>query len=147
MEEEPVAEVMVTGEIDAPVEALWKVVSNFGEIAWMQGLDKFEVSGEGPGMIRHVYAGGADAIQEQLEFIDEDARRLGYTIIVNNPMPVSDYHATCTAVDLGNGRSRLDWGCTFTPTEGVAEDAAGGAMKGMYPILIGWIKEIVEQGG
>jgi hypothetical protein len=141
------AEVMVSGEIDAPVEKLWQLISAFGEVDWMQGLDKVEVTGEGPGMVRRIYAGGGDAILEQLEFLDEEARRLGYTITENNPMPVSDYHATCTAVDLGDGRCRLDWGCTFTPAEGVDEAAAAGAMNAMYPVLVGWIKGSLEQGG
>jgi len=96
-------------------------------------------------MQRAIYAGEGDAILEVMESKDEAARRLGYTITQNNPLPVSDYHATCTAVDLGDGRSRLDWGCDFEPS-GVDEATAKQAVEGMYAVLLSWVKEAVEGG-
>ena len=103
------AEVMVSGEMEVPVEALWKLLADFGSVGWMQGVTDVKVEGQGVGMVRAISAGDGEAILEELESVDEDAQRIGYTITRNNPMPVSDYHAHCTAVDLGDGRSRLDW--------------------------------------
>ena len=45
-----------------------------------------------------------------------------------------------TVVDLGNGRSRLDWGCTAV-ARGVEEAAAKTAVEGMYGVLIDWLVE------
>ena len=58
-------------------------------------------------------------------------------------MPVTDYHATCTAVDLGDGRSRLDWACAYEP-DGVDEATAKANVEGMYGVLISWVKAHVE---
>jgi hypothetical protein len=133
----------VSGEIEAPVDALWKVLADFGEVSWMQGITKVEVSGEGVGMTRRIFAGGDASINEVLESIDEGKRQIGYAIPENVPMPVTDYHATCTAVDLGDGRSRLDWACAYEP-DGVDEATAKANVEGMYGVLISWVKAHVE---
>jgi hypothetical protein len=140
-------QVSVSGEISAPVDALWKVISNFGEVAWMQGIDRVEVEGEGVGMVRAIYAGGGDTpVLEELESLNEDERRLGYTISKNNPLPVASYHATITAVDLGAGKSRIDWASTFDAAPGMEEAAAKASVEGMYGVLISWVKAGVEAG-
>jgi hypothetical protein len=139
------AEVSVSGEIDASVEKLWQCVAAFGDVSWMKGVSKVEVKGEGPGMVRVIHAGGGEPIHEVLESLDPGSRCLGYTITQNNPMPVSDYHATCSVVDLGDGRSRLDWGCRFEP-KGADEAVVRASIEGLYGMLIGWLKESVEQG-
>jgi len=138
-------ELRVSGEIEAPVEALWKALADFGEVGWMKGVSRVEVTGEGPGMVRNIYAGGDEAVREVLESVDAKARRIGYTITQNNPMPVDEYHASCTAVDLGRGRSRLDWACRFTPRKGVDEATAKATIEGMYGVLISWVKESLEK--
>jgi hypothetical protein len=123
------AEALVQVEIEAPVDRLWALVADFGQIGWMKGIAKVEVKGSGVGMVREIHAAGSDKpVVEVLESMDEGARRIGYAIPENVPLPVDDYHATCTAVDLGDGRSRLDWGCSFTP-------------KG---VLISWVKGELE---
>jgi hypothetical protein len=138
------AEALVQVEIEAPVDALWRLVSSFGEIDWMQGISKVEVKGSGVGMVRQIYAAHSDVpVVEVLESVDEDARRIGYTIPENIPLPVDDYHASCTAVDLGNGRSRLDWGCQFTPM-GMDEASAKAQVEAMYNVLISWVKGELE---
>jgi hypothetical protein len=137
------ANIVVSGEIEAPVGALWQLLLNFGEIGWMQGVTKVETTGEGVGMTRHIYAGGDTSINEVLESIDEAKQQIGYAIPENVPMPVTDYHATCTAVDLGDGRCRLDWGCSFEP-DGVDEATAKANVEGMYGVLISWVKSSLE---
>ncbi|MFP6641202.1 MAG: SRPBCC family protein [Myxococcota bacterium] len=137
------AEVMVSGEISVPVEQLWKLLLDFGSVGWMQGVSDVKVEGEGVGMVRAIFAGEGEAILEELESVDADAQCIGYTISRNNPMPVSDYHALCTAVDLGDGRCRLDWGCTFSPA-GTDEATAVATVEGMYGVLIGWVREALE---
>ena len=137
------AEVMVSGEIEVSVGALWRLLSDFGSVGWMQGVSKVEVSGEGVGMTRAIFAGGDESILEELESVDPEARRIRYTIARNNPLPVGDYHAHCTAVELAAERCRLDWACRFTPV-GVEEAAAVAAVEGMYGILIGWVRDALE---
>ena len=137
------AEVVVSGEIEVPSERLWDLLLDFGSVGWMQGVTQVEVQGEGEGMSR-IIGEGDQAIIEVLESIDEGAHEIGYTITQNNPMPVSDYHARCKAVSLGEGRSQLDWSCEFTPAEGTDEASAGAALEGMYGLLISWVKASLE---
>jgi hypothetical protein len=138
-------QVSVSGEISAPVDALWKVIADFGEVGWMKGIDRVEVTGEGVGMLRAIYAGGGDTpVLEELESLDEEGMRVGYTIAENNPLPVASYHATMTAVDLGEGKSRLDWASTFDAAPETDEAAAKASVEGMYGVLISWVKAGVE---
>ncbi len=140
------ADVLVSGEIDGSVDDLWRLVADFGAVGWMKGVTGVEVTGEGVGMVRAIFAGGDEAIVEELESLDEAGRQIGYTIKRNNPLPVENYHATCKAVDLGDGRSRLDWACCFD-AKGVDEATAKAAVEGMYGVLISWVKEGVERSG
>lgn len=137
------AEVVVRGEIEVSSDRLWALLLDFGSVGWMQGVTHVEVQGSGEGMSR-IIGEGDQAIIEVLESIDEDAQEIGYTITQNNPMPVSDYHARCKAVDLGDGRSQLDWSCEFTPAEGTDDASAGAALEGMYGLLISWVKASLE---
>jgi|ETNmetMinimDraft_26_1059896.scaffolds.fasta_scaffold52034_1 hypothetical protein len=142
MEDEWV-EVSVSGEMDVPVEKLWDLISDFGEVKWMQGVSRVEVRGQGVGMTRAIYAGGDGHILEELEAVDPEIRQLSYTIPLNNPLPAADYHANCVAVALDGDRSRLDWSCRFRP-EGADAAAARAAVEGMYGLLIGWVKSALE---
>ncbi|MBW2231724.1 MAG: SRPBCC family protein [Deltaproteobacteria bacterium] len=70
------SEALVRVEIAAPVEKLWSLLADFGEIGWMQGVSKVEVKGSGVGMVREIYATGAAApVVEVLESKDEAARQ------------------------------------------------------------------------
>jgi hypothetical protein len=139
------AHARATGEIEAPAKAVYDLLADFGDVGWMRGVTRVEVEGEGVGMRRSIFAGGDEAVVEELESLDAGARRVSYTIPHNNPLPVADYHATCTAVDLGGGRSRLDWEADFTPV-GVDQDAAVARVEAMYGVLIGWVKSALEDG-
>jgi len=88
------AEVTVTRTLDATPDALWKLVSDFGDLSWLPGGGAAaEFEGSGPGMVR-VLVGPNGKIREQLESVDEAARSLTYTIPVGVPFPVTDYRAT-----------------------------------------------------
>ncbi len=140
------ARAVATGEIAVSADDLYALLADFGDVGWMKGVTKVEVRGEGPGMTRFIYAGGPESVVEVLESLEPAARRVGYTITKNNPLPVADYHATCTAVELGPARCRLEWACDFTP-KGAEQAAAIAAVQGMYGVLISWVKEALEAGG
>jgi len=137
-------EVTVSAEIEASADQLWAIVADFGNVDWMQGVSRCEVKGEGPGMVRGIFvAEDGPRLNEVLEFVDTEARRIGYTIPENVPMPVTDYHSEMAVVDLGNGRSRLDWTCKAEP-DGVEVEAAKTVVEGMYGVLVGWVKAHAE---
>ncbi|MCP3985693.1 MAG: SRPBCC family protein [bacterium] len=122
--------------LDIPVEALWKVVREFGDTSWMPAGTPSEVIGEGPGMTRLIGPPGQQ-IREQLESVDEASCTLVYTIPENIPFPVKTYRATVQVREAGDG-SELVWACEFEPEDG-AEESARAAIEGIYAVMIGWV--------
>lgn len=136
-------EVSVNADFDVPSDRLWRVVADFGNVAWIPGMGTVRVEGDGPGMTRYLPAGDKE-IHERLESIDADSRTLRYTIPENIPFPVRDYQATMTVKDAGAG-SRLVWSCVCEP-DGISEEQAEQTVRGLYDMMIGWMRDYVKQG-
>lgn len=132
-------EVTVTRTLEVTPDALWELVSDFGDLSWLPGGGAgAEIEGSGPGMVR-VLVGPGGEIREQLESVDEAARCLRYAIPVGVPFPVTDYRATMRVSDDG-GRGRLAWSCSFEPA-GATEAEAGKAIETMFGVMLGWIED------
>jgi hypothetical protein len=74
---------------------------------------------------------GGQATVERLEELDDDAKRLVYSI-VQGPIPVDDYRATMQLVPLGESRCRLDWSSTFESGAGMSADDVIRIVSGIY---------------
>jgi len=125
-------------------EALWAVVRDFGNVSWLPGDPDFESEGEGVGMIRTIRTPPIPTVREQLDAIDEDGRAIHYRVIEGMPMPVRDYQAIMKVIDLGEGRSRLEWSSSWEP-DGVSEEEARAAVAGMYSGVLGVMKANLEK--
>ena len=136
-------ETMAEDEIDASAHQVWKMVADFGDVSWMKGVKRSETKGQGVGMARLIYAGNGPPVREVLEACDEAAKRISYTIPEGNPFPVKNYHATVTVVDVGSGKTRLEWRGRFE-ADGVSDKEAEATLRGMYGVLISWIKAAAE---
>ncbi len=135
-------EVVVDAEMDASAGALWGVVADFGNVAWIPGMDGVRVEGDGPGMVRFMPAGEVE-IHERLESVDAAQRTLVYTIPKNVPFAVKDYRATMSVTESGSG-SRLRWSCTCEP-DGISEDEAKQTISGLYEMMVGWIRDYLAK--
>ena len=113
-------------DIDAPAEAVWDAVSDFGAVH-----RRFA-----PGFVTHVelipgarmvtFANGA-VVKELFLGCDQAARRLAYSVRAEG----FDHHsASFTVEDLGDGRSRLHWHADVLP-EPTAERVAGMMAQGL----------------
>jgi hypothetical protein len=138
------SEFRIEGDIEISADALWGVISDFGEVSWLPGDPDFQSEGEGVGMIRTIRTPPLPTVRERLEAIDDARRAIHYTVIDGNPMPVRDYHATMKVVDLGGGRSRLEWSSTWEP-DGVSEEQARAAVQGLYTGVLAAVKVNLEQ--
>jgi hypothetical protein len=136
-------EYRMEGEVEIPADALWSVVSDFADVSWVPGKPARENEGEGIGMVRVINTPPIPAVREQLDAIDEAERTIRYRVIEGNPMPLSDYRAAMQVVDLGDGRSRLVWSCSFEPA-GVSEDQARKTVAGMYKAVFAAMKANLE---
>jgi len=137
------AKVLVRAQIDVPVERLWRLVADFGDVRWIPGGESARTQGDGPGMIRIMGVGPAE-IHERLESRDDAARTIIYTIQRGLPMPITGYRATMIVRPAGDARSELEWSSTFTP-DGVSEQDAEAQVEGLYQMMIGWIREFLAK--
>ena len=137
------AQVTVRGEIDVPVERLWKVVADFGRVGWIPGGDTARVEGDGPGMVR-IFGVDKAEIRERLESRDEATKTIVYSIPQGMPMPITGYRATMTVRPSAGGNSELEWSCIFEP-DGVPEADARAQLEGLYGMMIGWIRDHLKQ--
>jgi hypothetical protein len=119
----------VTRTLDVPTDALWRLVSAFGDMSWVPGDPKIEIRGEGVGQLRIIHRPGGQ-IHEQLTSLDEEARTLTYVVPQGNPVPVTDYESRMTVSDDG-GKGRLTWWCRFEPA-GVSEEEAASDFEKRY---------------
>lgn len=123
------AEVREECQFDAGIDDVWKVVGDFAGLLQALGVPA-ELEGEGIGQTRTISIGGTPTV-ERLEERDEDARRIVYSIVTGQ-FPFTDYRSTMQLGDLGDGRTRLTWSCTFEPAPGTKEEEAAGMIRNIY---------------
>lgn len=123
------ATTQVEGEIAAPVDDVWKVVSDFGGFIEAQGMPA-EVEGRGVGAVRKVTLGSA-VIVERLESLDEENRSTSYSI-VEGPLPATGYLATIRVEPAGDAATRIEWSSTFEPAGGMSEADVAEILANVY---------------
>lgn len=138
-------DVTVQRELPVPADKAWALISDFGDISWAPGMDKVEVTGEGPGMIRAIHMpGDTPPIEERLESLDHDNRVMEYTIPKGMPMPLTGYRATAKVVPLDDDSCRVDWSCRAQEV-GVSPQEAEAMAAGVYNQLLDWIAEELDR--
>ena len=139
------ASATISKQIDVSADALWRLISNFGDTSWMPAGTRVTQVGSGVGMERRIALGPDKSIHERLEALDATSRTLAYTIPVNVPFPVTNYRATMRVRAAGTG-CELEWSASYD----VAPDAAATVEKsvqGMYGMMIDWIAARCQRGG
>lgn len=110
------ASILKSIDIDAPADAVWDAVSDFGAVH-----TRFA-----PGFVTHVelipgarmvtFADGM-VLKELFLDCDDAQRRLAYSVRAD----MFDHHsASFTVTDLGGGRSRIDWRADVLPDSAAA---------------------------
>ena len=101
----------VSRTIDAPVNAVWNELADFGNIyVWNPGVTESYLTsdqGEGVGATRHCSLSPLGAIQERIvEW--EPNRQLKINIYDFAKLPMKNAFADFRLEDLGDGRTRVD---------------------------------------
>ena len=113
-------------EIDAPADAVWDAVADFGAVhrRFAPGfVTNVELI---PGARMVTFANGA-VVKELFLGCDHQARRLAYSVRAEG---FEHHSASFTVSDLGGGRSRLDWHADVLP-EATAVRVAGMMDEGL----------------
>lgn len=121
-------ELKTSQNLSAPADAVWTLLEDFGAIErwWPQDapiqIQSVTIDGSGLGMVRRILNRGAShPIDERLEFLDRDERRLVLSIVGQRPKGLTGYLAEGQVVDLGDGRCRMDYRVLFTTDPGLEE--------------------------
>ena len=82
-------------EIDASVDAVWKIVSDFNNFNWNKSVEKVSTSSNDVGSERTVVFKSGESIKQKLEKIDESKMMVNWRIIEtdNKGLPVNSYSA------------------------------------------------------
>jgi mxaD protein len=141
--------------IEAPPEAVWKVVGDFGGIArWHPDVAKAEASGGNvEGATRTVTLKAGGTLVEGLDEWLGDGRTYAYRM--SDPdltaLPVSSYSATLTVTPDGSG-SRVSWIGRFyrgdtgnEPPETLGDEAGRTAMNRYFADGLRGLKAAVEE--
>lgn len=107
-------------EIDAPADAVWDAVADFGAVhrrfapGFVTNVELIEGA-------RMVTFGTGMVAKELFLGVDQQARRLAYSVRTER---FTHHSASFTVTDLGGGRSRLDWHADVLPDD-VAPTVSG----------------------
>lgn len=106
------ATIIKSTDIDAPVEAVWDAVSDFGAVH-RRFAPGFVTNVELIPGARMVTFGNGLVVKELFLGVDHDRRRLSYSVAER-----FDHHSASFQVDdLGAGRCRLTWIADVLPDE------------------------------
>jgi hypothetical protein len=139
------ANATIAKTLEVAADAVWKLISDFGDTSWMPAGTQATLVGSGVGMERRIALGPDKFIHERLLAVDPVARTLSYAIPVNVPFPVTDYRATMRVTARGAG-CELEWSASYE----CAPEAAASvekAVQGMYGMMIDWVAARAKQLG
>ncbi|MGO1121255.1 SRPBCC family protein [Rhodovibrionaceae bacterium A322] len=108
---------------------VWAVIGEFESLhSWHPQVVDSEIS-DGGTLRTLTLAEGKGQVQERLVLKDDANHSYSYAII-SGPLPVSNYSATLSVVDLPGGGCRLTWTSAFSASG--EEGFAKGAIAGIY---------------
>jgi carbon monoxide dehydrogenase subunit G len=98
--------------IDRSPDDVWKLLREFGGLAdWMPGIESCTVEGD----VRTLQTMGIE-IKEQLRSLDDDGRRISYSV-VESPMGNLESHLATISVDPDGSGSHVTWAVEVVPDE------------------------------
>lgn len=144
--------------IAAPPDAVWKLVSDFGQVAeWHPGVAKCSADGSnGAGATREITLKNGKAVTESIDELNEAEKQVAYRLGKENleALPVSFYSATLRVKSAEGGGSDVEWVGRFYrgdtsnfPPENLNDEAAVKAMTEFFRQGLEGLKAKLEAKG
>lgn len=135
-------EARVVETIDAAIDKVWPLISNFRSVQPGPGIEAVDYEGDGVGMTRHIKTANG-TIVEKLESLDGAAYTFSYAIInEDSPLPFADYSSKVTLQEEG-GTTTVNWVGSFN-SRGIEDDKAIGLASGIYKNLINQVRQALS---
>ena len=135
------AEARATGTISAPVDKVWAIVRDFGNLAW-GGISVLTLEGSGVGAVRTFSAVGV-TIRERLETLDELGHSLSYSIVEPSSIPWTGHLARIALSPQLDGGTHVEWSGRFEP-RGLSEEQVGAIVRGIFENGVRQLKRAAE---
>ena len=139
MSAQEAVEAVYSHDLAVPLDTVWRLLDNFGDLHWIPGNLDVTTQGTGVGMSRTIVLPGVGAVREELAFKEPGAHRYGYVVSGDLPYPVADYRAEVSLSMEGPSTCRVTWHGTFRP-RGASPEEARETMRAVYRQIAGWIE-------
>jgi NADPH2:quinone reductase len=128
LQEMEMPKVLVSTVINAPIERVWRTVSDFNGLpAWMPGMKESTIEGgkaptETGAVRRLAMAGSKDVLRERLEAFDPEGFRISYSVL-EGPLPVKNILTSMHLRPITDTFGTLaEWSSEFTTAPGKEEE-------------------------
>jgi carbon monoxide dehydrogenase subunit G len=115
--------------IDAPVEDVWSLVSDFNNVAsWHPDVTDSRIeagSGKEAGTIRAIHLRDGTPLREELLAISRNDHSYTYSII-ESPLPLRNHRSTVRLEPLAHSRTRVTWTAEFDAVDVDPDTLASG---------------------
>jgi uncharacterized protein YndB with AHSA1/START domain len=146
---EPV-EIASSGTIDAPVNELWALVSDFGNVArWHPDVTSSRLesgSVNETGSVRSIRLRSGMSLRERLLAISEQELFYTYSVI-ESPLPIRDHESTVRFTRLSDSRTNVTWTARFSVVEGTANEFAAAVKAGVLDLGIEGLRRATASKG
>ena len=127
------------GYVEAPIDTLWSIVSNFGDIHhWHPDVVASELesgTGTDPGSVRKLRLRNGMTIREKLLAISPMDHYYKYSV-VDSPLPIQDHESLVRFTPVDDNQTQVTWTAGFSVTQGDSTALANGVKAGVLDLGI-----------
>jgi len=135
----------VSEKVDAPIERVWELLSDFHSLPRrMAGITDFVVEGSGVGTVRTFRLGDGPIIRERIEIFEPERHRFAYSLLP--PAFVENYLAEIVLLPEGTDACVVNWSARCSvPSENEAAERRT-FFEQVFRNGIAWVRKELKLG-
>lgn len=114
------ATVCVSGEVEKPIEDVWRAIRDFGSHAfWIEGKPQITLeggSGATVGVLRHTVFPNGVRFDEVLTALDDETYMIKYDVVGDIPLPIYDVRGVIQLYPVSASEATLAERCLYYDT-------------------------------
>lgn len=120
--------VMEERSLNGTPKKTWEKIGAFNDMSWHPAVERTEMSEDGSKRTLFL-KGGGEILEKLIDY--QDGASYKYEIL-EGPLPVENYVSTLYIKPDDDGGTIIVWESDFDPIQGVSEDDAAEAIRGVY---------------